>query len=87
MSINGLKKIAAQVRKDIIQMSLRAKSAHTGGALSCVEILVSLYFQLMKVYPKDPYNDKRDRLVLARPTMQKFYTRFWENGDFLTKRF
>jgi len=64
--IESLNKSAKEVRKNIIQMSTRAKSAHTGGALSCVEILVSLYFDVMRVYPEDPYNDKRDRLIFSK---------------------
>ncbi len=63
---NTLIKIAKNVRRDIMQMSFRAKSAHVGGALSCVEILVALYFAIMKVYPKDPTNPKRDRLVFSK---------------------
>ena len=61
-----LKKIAVQARKYILEMSHRAKSAHTGGALSCVEILVSLYFSEMKVFPKDPWHEKRDRLFFSK---------------------
>ena len=61
-----LKKIARHVRRDIMLMSLGAKSAHTGGALSCVEILVALYFKIMKVFPKDPENPKRDRLIFSK---------------------
>lgn len=58
--------IAKKVRKDIILMSLRAKSAHTGGALSMVEILVGLYFKIMKVFPKDSENGLRDRLIFSK---------------------
>lgn len=63
---NELEQIADLIRKDIIYMSFRAQSAHTGGALSCVDILVALYFKIMKVYPKDPYSDKRDRLIFSK---------------------
>jgi len=64
--IEFLNKSAKEVRKNIIQMSTRAKSAHTGGALSCVEILVSLYFEIMNVDPKNPYDENRDRLVFSK---------------------
>ncbi|MCL4418663.1 MAG: transketolase [Patescibacteria group bacterium] len=78
-----LKKTASKVRKDIILMSLRAKSAHTGGALSCVEILVSLYFKVMKVFPGDPYNAKRDRLVFSKAHDAKaLYAVLCERGFF-----
>ena len=55
--IEFLNKSAKEVRKNIIQMSTRAKSAHTGGALSCVEILIALYFEIMNVDSKNPYKD------------------------------
>lgn len=58
--------IAKQVRKNILLMSLRAQSAHTGGALSCVEILVALYFSVMRVYPKNPEAGNRDRLIFSK---------------------
>lgn len=66
MNKKKLKEIAECVRKDILKMSLRAQSAHTGGALSVVEILVVLYFKVMKVFPTDPYNQSRDRLIFSK---------------------
>jgi transketolase len=64
--MKNLKDISNKVRKNIILMSLRAKSAHMGGSLSCVEILVALYFSAMNVFPKDPHNPRRDRLVFSK---------------------
>ncbi len=59
-------KIAKEIRKDILLMANRAKSAHVGGALSCVELLTALYFEIMKIDPKNPYNEKRDRLIFSK---------------------
>ncbi len=59
-------KIAKEIRKNILLMANRAKSAHTGGALSCVEIMVALYFEIMHVFPKDSQNQKRDRLIFSK---------------------
>ncbi|MBI5613798.1 transketolase [Candidatus Gottesmanbacteria bacterium] len=64
--IGQLKQIAREVRKNILTMSARAKSAHMGGALSVVEILVTLYYQIMKNNPKNPEDPKRDRLILSK---------------------
>jgi len=81
-----LKKIARNVRKNIILMSMRAKSAHTGGALSCVEILVALYFKIMKVFPKDPQNPARDRLIFSKAHDGKvLYAVLAERGFFNKK--
>lgn len=78
-----LKKIAGNVRRDIMLMSFRAKSAHAGGALSCVEILVVLYFKIMKVFPKDPDNLMRDRLIFSKAHDAKaLYAVLAERGFF-----
>lgn len=81
-----LEEIAKNVRKHILQMSFRAKSAHLGGSLSCVEILVALYFNLMKIFPNDPYNSKRDRLVFSKAHDAKaLYAVLAEAGFFDTE--
>lgn len=81
-----LEEISREVRKDIIKMSFRAKSAHTGGALSCVEILVALYFKIMKVFPKDPENPQRDRLIFSKAHDGKaLYAVLCERGFFPKK--
>ena len=57
---------AKAVRRDILSMSYRAKSAHSGGAYSVVEILVVLYFDVMRVNPKNAEDPKRDRLIFSK---------------------
>ena len=49
MNQTEMKKIAAEVRKNIVRMTCAAQSGHPGGSLSAVEILVSLYFNEMKI--------------------------------------
>lgn len=61
-----LEKISKKVREDILSMSYKAQSAHTGGALSCVEILVALYFNVMRIYPKNSEHPLRDRLIFSK---------------------
>lgn len=58
--------VAVQVRKSVLEMAYNAKSAHTGGSLSCVEILTTLYFAIMKVNPLKPLAPERDRLVFSK---------------------
>lgn len=43
-----LQQIALQVRKDIIEMIFKAGSGHPGGSLSAAELLVALYFEILK---------------------------------------
>jgi len=64
--LQTLTEIAQQVRRDIVAMISSARSGHLGPSLSCVEILVSLYFDRMNHKPEDPTWAKRDRLVLCK---------------------
>ena len=66
METKELKKLCVDVRKDIINMTADAKSGHPGGSLSAVEILVSLYAQIMKCDAKNPKMKDRDRFVLSK---------------------
>jgi len=48
MDLNNLKKVASQVRRDIVRMVYECQSGHPGGSLGCTEFLVALYFDVMK---------------------------------------
>ena len=61
-----LRKIANDVRIDIIHEVYSAKSGHPGGALSIADILTVLYFNQMNVNPEMPESNLRDRLVLSK---------------------
>jgi transketolase len=52
VSVDELKKIASQVRRDILRMVHGAKSGHPGGSLGCADFFVALYFHLMEHNPK-----------------------------------
>ena len=44
----------------------KSKSGHTGGSLSLVEILISLYYYKVKHNPKDPSWRSRDKVILSK---------------------
>ncbi len=44
---DDLKRIASQVRRDIVRMVAEANSGHPGGSLGCADYLTALYFQIM----------------------------------------
>lgn len=46
-STEDLKKIASQVRRDIIRMVVEAKSGHPGGSMSSTDFITALYFNVM----------------------------------------
>ncbi|MFA6321263.1 MAG: transketolase [Candidatus Omnitrophota bacterium] len=64
--VKELKKKAVEIRKDILKMLTIAGSGHTGGSLSIVEILISLYYYKMKHDPKNPDWNGRDRFLLSK---------------------
>ena len=51
-SVEALKIISNEVRKNIIEEVYEAQSGHPGGSLSCADILTVLYFNQMNVNPK-----------------------------------
>lgn len=64
--MNELKKIAKEVRIEIIKMLNCAGSGHTGGSLSMVELLVGLYFYKFRCDPSMPLCNTRDIFVLSK---------------------
>jgi transketolase len=61
-----LKKICNTVRHDILDLTFYGSASHLGGSLSVVEILVALYFNVMKVDPQNPQMPDRDRFILSK---------------------
>lgn len=64
--LNNYKKIANNIRKNILKMIYTSKSPHIGSSLSCVEILVSLYFRVLNINPNKPNFPQRDRFILSK---------------------
>ncbi|WP_299701852.1 transketolase [uncultured Pontibacter sp.] len=66
-SIDELKEIAAQVRRDIVRMVHAVNSGHPGGSLGCTDYFVSLYFRLMnyKAQPFDMNGEGEDLFFLS----------------------
>ncbi|GHV26628.1 transketolase [Synergistales bacterium] len=63
-TVSDLKKIALEVRKDVVRMAGVAR-LHCGGvSLALVDLLVCLYWKRMNVSPEDRNWAARDRLVL-----------------------
>ena len=64
--INILKKHAISCRKRLLEMIYHGNNGHTGGSLSSVDILVSLYFEVMKINPQNPGDHDRDRFIMSK---------------------
>ena len=64
--ILNLKQKAKELRKEIITMIYNAKSGHPGGSLSAIDMLVGLYYNKLRIEPKNPMWQDRDRFVLSK---------------------
>jgi len=58
--------IARRLRFKLIEMSHAAGTPHLGSAMSCVDILVAAYWNVVKVDAKNPSDSLRDRFILSK---------------------
>jgi len=61
-----LKDKAKKIRRMIVSMIAKAGSGHPGGSLSSTEIMVALYFKVLRHNPKEPNWTGRDRFHLSK---------------------
>jgi transketolase len=66
LSVTELQAIAKKLRRDIVTMIGTAGSGHPGGSLSAVEIVSTLYFNIMQHKSNDPHWSERDRFILSK---------------------
>ena len=64
--IKELKKKAQELRLDALEMIHRRGQGHPGGALSAAEIISALYFHHLRIDPKKPDWENRDRFILSK---------------------
>jgi transketolase len=57
---------ALTLRKRLVTTSATAKIPHLGSCLSCVELLVALYWQELRIDPSRPGDPDRDRFLLSK---------------------
>ena len=58
--------IAKTLRRKIIETSFRARIPHIGSCLSCIDLLVYLYWCELKINPLESENIHRDRFILSK---------------------
>ena len=65
-SIHDMEDIARQIRGRIVQMSYHSRASHLGSALSCVDILVALYWGVTNIDKSIINKVSRDRVILSK---------------------
>jgi transketolase len=64
--IISLKHKAAQNRIDVLKTVKNTGKGHIGGTFSCIDILTTLYYCVMKYDINNPDNINRDRLIVGK---------------------
>jgi len=64
--VEKLRKLATSVRSHDLQTVYNAKLGHVGGEMSATDILVALYFAVLRVDPERPDDPDRDRFILSK---------------------
>jgi len=64
--VKDLKKKALHIRMITIEMIGKLGVGHIGGSLSIADALAVLYYKVMKIDPKNPKWEGRDRFVLSK---------------------
>lgn len=66
MTTRELKKRSIIYRKKILQYIVKANAGHTGGSLSCTDILNVLYNEVLNVSPQNFSSADRDRYIQSK---------------------
>lgn len=66
MTIKELQSKSVNYRKKILQYIVGANAGHTGGSLSCTDILNVLYNQVLNVSPNNFSSPDRDRYIQSK---------------------
>lgn len=75
--------IAKRMRLKALEMALKSgpNGAHLGGGLSAVEILATLYHDVLCIDPCNPSDENRDRLIISKGhCVLAYYTALYEKG-------
>jgi transketolase len=61
-----LEQLARRGRWLVVSTVARSGAGHVGGPLSAMELLIALYFRVMKLRPQEPRWPARDRFILSK---------------------
>ena len=64
--VEDLQETARALRWLVVDTIYQAKDGHPGAALSIADIVAALYFQVLRVDPREPRWESRDRFVLSK---------------------
>jgi transketolase len=65
-TLDTLKAKALHIRSSILTMVHEANSGHIGGSFSAADLVVGLYYEIMRHDPANPVWSERDRFILSK---------------------
>lgn len=72
-----------ELRKNVLDMIVKAKAGHIGGDFSVMDILVTLYFKQMNISPENMEDPNRDYFVLSKGhSVEAYYAVLAAKGFF-----
>lgn len=86
MTAEQLAKTANLRRADAATMIHRAGGGHTGGAMSSLDILTCLFYQVMRQNPAEPCDRGRDRFLLSKGHSVEGYLAILADLGYFDKR-
>ena len=66
IDLQELEAISRRIRGGVIELSHMAGTPHLGSSLSCVDILVAIYWTALRIDPQNPDDPARDRFILSK---------------------
>ena len=83
---NNLKRKSLEYKKTILEIIYNSGAGHTGGSLSCIDILNVLYNSVMNVTPKNFSSIDRDHFIQSKGhSVEALYTVLQDCGFFTKK--
>ncbi len=81
--VRELKIKATKIRKNTVEMIHNSKGGHIGGSLSSIDILTTLYFDVLRIDSKNPKKEDRDRFIMSKGhSVEGYYNVLAEAGFF-----
>lgn len=76
------KTLAWLIRRHGLEMTHISRGSHIGAIFSVAEIMAVLYTRILRVDPKNPQWENRDRLILSKGHAARRCMRHWRSAAF-----
>jgi len=83
IDIRVMKLKSLQYRRTVLRIIQQAQAGHTGGSLSCIDLLNVLYSGVLNITPENFHSLERDRFIMSKGhSVEALYTVLADRGFF-----